>query len=900
LADWNITSPLLADMQILSCLSDVSGISTYLVSSIVTEKQYIFKNISIPESQTHVDGLRYSGAIKTSGDAQAYYSQVAGSYRRELEVFKELAELESVDCYPTWHIQPKDEAIGFDIQMLCAYRQTLTEHFSVSPMTQKRAVKLGLDICRSLTDLRGAGYVHCNVKPNNIYLDPQGRFILGGLGIFRTDQLKFAAVPERMLGKYAAPELFNVMQTPNATVDIYSLGLILYNVYNGGHNPFEDEQTSANSASEKRISGIQLPAPIFADYEMADIILKACAYDPADRYQSPEELFDALQAYADRNEPQDTNIVPPIIADDDLLLSDEAINEEMQPMHFARMEELGEEFVHHFAPAAEVLNESLEAVQASDAAATASDVPEDDAPDAADTTSPEDPVSLPAENPEPAQTVKKSPLRLWIAGAAGLALLLGLAAYFALVPRVSAYSVKAYDSNSIVLSLDTHYPLSAFSATCVDSYGHSFRGTVSDDTLAFEGLDPGTQYTVQLKSSLGLNIRGKRTFTCATALATEVTFFVAKPISESEVELSFEISGRDQESWTVSYGYDGAPVQTVTFHGHSVRIKDLSANCIYTFSIQNSDAVDLSGQTQVQYDTTQQVEVMDFSVAYDGNDVTLTWDYLGRTPQSWSVMYTEPDGTRKELSTTEPKIVLDALQPKTEYIVELFTAGMSEALQTKVYRNVAHVDKLVWTTEKGGVITVNWESGAEISWKLNILLPGSEKAIRSITTSATYTTVSGLVPNAEYAVVLVPANGWAVSGEYTTTIKTGETAAFDSYNCTSTYLGIFSHPGTSGTPTANDLREANNIVRTGDSIAFALEALSKISRSSDKVLVSLVLRRADGSIAMQTLREASWDNLWSNRLFVGELRNIDQPAGTYEFEIYINHGFVNSRPIIVQ
>lgn len=41
---------------------------------------------------------------------------------------------------------------------------------------------------------------------------------------------------------------------------------------------------------------------MYADYEISEIILKACAFQPADRYQSPQELKDALVEYMKRNQ----------------------------------------------------------------------------------------------------------------------------------------------------------------------------------------------------------------------------------------------------------------------------------------------------------------------------------------------------------------------------------------------------------------------------------------------------------------------------------------------------------------------------------------------------------------------------------------------------------------------
>ena len=83
-------------------------------------------------------------------------------------------------------------------------------------------------------------------------------------------------MPETMLSSFSAPELFSLLGTIEPTTDIYSVGMILYRIYNGNHGPFEDVKTSARAA-QACVTGEQLPAPMYADYEIADIVLKACA-----------------------------------------------------------------------------------------------------------------------------------------------------------------------------------------------------------------------------------------------------------------------------------------------------------------------------------------------------------------------------------------------------------------------------------------------------------------------------------------------------------------------------------------------------------------------------------------------------------------------------------------------
>ena len=77
-------------------------------------------------------------------------------------------------------------------------------------------------------------------------------------------------------------------------------------------------------------TGVNAPAeafapPIFADYEMSEIILKACNPNPEDRWQDPEEFRNALVSYMQRNGANDTPIVPPQIE-----IQDESFEEDAE------------------------------------------------------------------------------------------------------------------------------------------------------------------------------------------------------------------------------------------------------------------------------------------------------------------------------------------------------------------------------------------------------------------------------------------------------------------------------------------------------------------------------------------------------------------------------------------
>ena len=81
---------------------------------------------------------------------------------------------------------------------------------------------------------------------------------------------------------------------------IYSLGLILYQIYNGGTLPFSGKIAPSEA----------FEAPAYADEEIAQIILKACDPNPENRWKDPVAMGQAIVNYMQKNGVNDTPIVP--------------------------------------------------------------------------------------------------------------------------------------------------------------------------------------------------------------------------------------------------------------------------------------------------------------------------------------------------------------------------------------------------------------------------------------------------------------------------------------------------------------------------------------------------------------------------------------------------------------
>lgn len=161
--------------------------------------------------------------------------------------------------------------------------------------SENEIIKIGCDICKALIICHSKGIIHRDIKPDNIFYSRDGNYKLGDFGISKSlaDPIHgyagtgigtFAYLPaEQLKGKY------------NKLVDIYSLGLVLYELSNGNKLPFAQSRYTTDQEVIKRLSGEALPMPSNASAELGKVILKACAFHPKERYASAEEFLAALE-----------------------------------------------------------------------------------------------------------------------------------------------------------------------------------------------------------------------------------------------------------------------------------------------------------------------------------------------------------------------------------------------------------------------------------------------------------------------------------------------------------------------------------------------------------------------------------------------------------------------------
>lgn len=298
-------SPLLTNMTVEKEIGRGPNGTVYLVTRGVDGRKLALKHISIPTNDAQTKALIFAGAVSGENDAQRYYSALEKEIKAEILMLNGIKNAPNLLKIRGYQVDRKITGVGCDIYILSDYCISLPNFLHNHYITRLQAINLAIDLCSALEQLRESGLVHKDVRPSNIFMNGSHRFMLGDLGLVKLSDLEYASMPDQLITDYTAPEVVSPDAGLSDRMDIYSVGMILYEIYNGGELPLDDEGAFRRTDAE-------LPAPKFADMPLSEIILRACAFDPENRYDSPSEMKAALVLYLQRgnisNDPLDPTV----------------------------------------------------------------------------------------------------------------------------------------------------------------------------------------------------------------------------------------------------------------------------------------------------------------------------------------------------------------------------------------------------------------------------------------------------------------------------------------------------------------------------------------------------------------------------------------------------------------
>ena len=257
------------------------------------------KVITVPQSSAEVRSVISEGM--SVSQAEAYFHGIVEELMHEFSIMFKLKGTANIVSCEDLRVLEHPDGIGWDILIRMELLHPLLPYVYQNPMARRDIIRLGIDICKALELCQRYNIIHRDIKPENIFISDNGDYKLGDFGIARTIERTTSGLSKKGTYSYMAPEVYAGREY-GFSVDTYSLGLVLYRMLNKNRGPFLPQPpeaitfSSREQALARRMSGEALPRPFYGEGRLGEIVLKACAFDPKDRYSSPQQLRQELEA----------------------------------------------------------------------------------------------------------------------------------------------------------------------------------------------------------------------------------------------------------------------------------------------------------------------------------------------------------------------------------------------------------------------------------------------------------------------------------------------------------------------------------------------------------------------------------------------------------------------------
>ena len=173
---------------------------------------------------------------------------------------------------------------------------------AMGPIPGERITEVFRPVSSALHYAHHMGVVHCDVKPSNIMQHKNGTILLSDFGIARLTESATMTMVGIGTPAYMAPEQV-IGETPSPPTDIYSLGVVLYEMLTGGERPFTGDQASATGTTAEKVRWEHLhlspPSPRkyspSISHEIEAVVMICLEKKPSRRYPDTLTFLEDLE-----------------------------------------------------------------------------------------------------------------------------------------------------------------------------------------------------------------------------------------------------------------------------------------------------------------------------------------------------------------------------------------------------------------------------------------------------------------------------------------------------------------------------------------------------------------------------------------------------------------------------
>lgn len=257
------------------------------------------KVIRIPGDFSSLEQTLYEDGMDEES-VMEFFQDVVDELTDEIKRMAELKNFPNIVKCEDYKVIHYPGEIKWDILIRMELLTPLQMFTKETEISETDVLRISKELVQTLELFEEKGIIHGDIKPSNIFTDNHGNFKIGDFGIARVWDKVFGDPYKKKIENYMAPEVLQG-KVYDHTVDMYSLGLVIYRLLNKNQLPFLSENIFSSDLNMQQVilawinerKEVQQPGNVSEKLEK--MILKMCAYDPEKRYQKASEILADLE-----------------------------------------------------------------------------------------------------------------------------------------------------------------------------------------------------------------------------------------------------------------------------------------------------------------------------------------------------------------------------------------------------------------------------------------------------------------------------------------------------------------------------------------------------------------------------------------------------------------------------
>lgn len=176
-------------------------------------------------------------------------------------------------------------------------------HLESKPLNPEMVSEIVNPVCSALFYAHKLGVVHCDIKPANIMIDQTGKVLVTDFGISRITESATVTLVGAGTPAYMSPEQIKG-KDPLPSMDIYSLGVVMFEMLTGGERPFIGDNAQTTGSTSEKIRWEQLhaepPSPRAYNpalsHTLASLVMNCLEKNPENRAKTMQDLQEGLNS----------------------------------------------------------------------------------------------------------------------------------------------------------------------------------------------------------------------------------------------------------------------------------------------------------------------------------------------------------------------------------------------------------------------------------------------------------------------------------------------------------------------------------------------------------------------------------------------------------------------------